>query len=688
MTFPHKPLLPIIFFFLCGCVYFNTFYNAETYFADALKLIEDSAMEKEDEIPSKAKNLLEKAINKCNIVIDEFPDSKYVDDAYFIIGKSGFLRSEFTIAEKHFSFIINEFPESEFYKESRIWLAYTQFKTGEVDTALIQFKNMETEKNSRDNRYLIFNALGDIHIEMDSVQTAFDYFDNAIEMARDSGQRIAVFNKIIRIAEKVQKYEIAVHYLEELEKQTNSPELRKSARLKWIDFNKILGEYDIILQEIDVLLGTAEYESMYLDLEMEKARIYMDRGDYSEGRTVLLTFIEQNIEKKDNKSKKARAEAYFILGESSLFNQFEFSAAREYFDKMSEEYNRSEFRTRTDKYLDLMDEYDEMKKQYIESVKKLEEEPKQESDSARVDLANSETDSTQTVDSLKIAEDEMNEIIEMEKGELDKGKDGESVKTAVVVPDSVLFAMCEMLVFDFGRKDSAVNRYQELVNKFPESNRMFKALYALSVFSEDSLNWRTELETRFPNYDEIDNEDEEIVITDSLESLRRTALDLIEIDPVGARDSIKYIGQFYNDALSIYFTAYISDNYLQDLEESKYYYKTYIDSFPNHEFHAKAKTRLDMIEQAIRDTLPPTEDTLGSPSELVDSLMNSNMPDSLKDSVDVPVNPTNFDSLWKNLQNRERMQFPGFNFSGSDSIMKFDSTMMKNFQNMRMKVED
>lgn len=689
-----KPIVSFILFLLFGCVYFNTFYNAETYFTQALKIIEDTAMEKEDEIPSKAKNLLEKAIDKCNIVLDEFPDSKYVDDAYFIIGKAGFLRREYTIAEKHFTHIVNELPESEFYKESRIWLAYTLFKTGKVDTAYIQFRKMETENNSRYNRYLIYNALGDILLVQDSIQTAFNYYDSAIDAARDSGQRIAVFNKLILTAEKVQKYELAVKYLEELEKQTDSPEVRKSARLKWIDFNKLLGEYDIILQEIDILLGTAEYESMSLDLEMEKARIYMDRGDYSQGRTELLTFIDQNLEKKDNKSKKARAEAYFILGESSLLNQFDFSASREYFEKMSEEYNRSEFRTRSDKYLDLMDEYDEMKKQYKESARRIEEEGlKIESDSLTVKIENTVNDTIPSIDSIQTAVIDSSEIIAMEKGEIksnEKDKEEKIKETVTVNPDSVLFAMCEMLVFDFGRKDSAVNRYNELVNKYPDSKRLFKAIYALTVFSEDSLHWKSELSTRFPNYLELEAEGEEIAEPDSLESLRRTALDYLDTDPLFARDSIKQIAMLYNDASSLYYTAYISDHILQELDETRSDYQTFVDSFPNHEYHSKAKNRLEMIEQAIRDTMPNTEDTSLIKSGLLDSILKNSLLDSTVDSTRIHIKTNNFDSLWKNLQNNDRKRIPGFNmnFNNSDSMMQFDSTMLRNIQNMRMRNQD
>ena len=61
----------------------------------------------------------------------------------------------------------------------------------------------------------------------------------------------------------------------------------------------------------------AEYETMYLDLELEKAQIFIDRGDLIEGRSVLLTFLENTSNKKDNNhkvgTKVAREEVIWVF---------------------------------------------------------------------------------------------------------------------------------------------------------------------------------------------------------------------------------------------------------------------------------------------------------------------------------------------------------------------------------------
>jgi len=88
---PHRHILLAVFSLaFVSCVYFNTFYNAETSFKKAMKIIEESPILDDDELPSQAKKLLGDAIDNSKLVIKEYPDSKYVDDAIFIIAKASF----------------------------------------------------------------------------------------------------------------------------------------------------------------------------------------------------------------------------------------------------------------------------------------------------------------------------------------------------------------------------------------------------------------------------------------------------------------------------------------------------------------------------------------------------------------------------------------------------------------------
>ena len=580
-----------------------------------MKTIEESAIEDSDDIPSKAKTQLEKAINKCNIIIDEFQDSKYVDDAYYIIGKAGFYRSEYNRALKSFNTLIENYPDSEFIYEAEIWHSYTQFKLGEIDSSQIKLESLlNIKKQTKENKYLIYTALGDINLEIDSVTKAFDYLDLAVKNANDKGSRISIFNKIIKIAEKENAYERAIKYLLLLEKQSDSKAVRRNARMKWIEFNKKLKKYDIILQEIDIMLGTAEYETMYLELELEKAQILIDKGDLISGRSVLLSFIEKSAEKKDNKYKKARAKSYFILGESSLFDEFDFASSREYFDKMTEEYNRSENRNKANKLLDMMDEFDVLKESYRKSLKSFSEVISDtiivEIDSLLIEEKDPIENEISDIDTSFIKQQILEETFNPEKNKK-AIKSSQSLKNKFIIgtPDSLLMLIGEMLVYDFGRMDSAANRYKELVSKFPESKFSPRAMYALTFYSIDSLDWKVTFNEKYPNPDFL-IEKEEKHIADDFSEIRMKILENFSLNPINTRDSLNKFFNRSNDPDALYLSAYISDYILNDLENSKHFYKVFVDSFPSHNYYNNAKNRFSEIEKAILDTMQKSSDSM------------------------------------------------------------------------------
>jgi len=63
-----------------SCVYFNTFYNARQYFEEAEKL----RLEKVGEtVPPSAIDAYGKVIEKSQVVLDKFPDSKYYPEVTF-----------------------------------------------------------------------------------------------------------------------------------------------------------------------------------------------------------------------------------------------------------------------------------------------------------------------------------------------------------------------------------------------------------------------------------------------------------------------------------------------------------------------------------------------------------------------------------------------------------------------------
>ena len=71
---------------LSGCVYYNTFFNAKKYFTEA----QDIGLKEDGKPTSNAINKYNKAIKKCGVVLSDYKDSKYADDALFLMARSLF----------------------------------------------------------------------------------------------------------------------------------------------------------------------------------------------------------------------------------------------------------------------------------------------------------------------------------------------------------------------------------------------------------------------------------------------------------------------------------------------------------------------------------------------------------------------------------------------------------------------
>ena len=121
LKFSNNSILFI--FFLFSCAYYNTFYNAQKAFKDAEEIINQTKKTEDGSIPEQAKKLLSSSIEKSQKVINKFPESKYIDDALFLIGKSSFLKEDYIFAKKYFNQLLLEFPNGDLDIETKIWLA-------------------------------------------------------------------------------------------------------------------------------------------------------------------------------------------------------------------------------------------------------------------------------------------------------------------------------------------------------------------------------------------------------------------------------------------------------------------------------------------------------------------------------------------------------------------------------------
>ena len=183
----RPPAISLIFLIagtltISGCAYFNTFYNAQNYFRTAEEEISKKATG--EKLTKKAEEALDKTIVNCNIVLEDFPESKLRDNALFLSAKSYYYRGEFSTAKKRLLRLKREHPASPFLEEAFLWLSRCKWKLGETEAAQSDLQTLSEslakERGNRHQRVQVAVTLGEIHIELGDRSAAADLSPSSI----------------------------------------------------------------------------------------------------------------------------------------------------------------------------------------------------------------------------------------------------------------------------------------------------------------------------------------------------------------------------------------------------------------------------------------------------------------------------------------------------------------------------
>jgi outer membrane protein assembly factor BamD (BamD/ComL family) len=87
---------------LAGCAHFNTLYNAELKYDEAMD-IKRTADPERDKISTQEVQLYKEAFERAARVVKYWPTSKWVDDALLIMGRASFEKGDYSTALRKYS---------------------------------------------------------------------------------------------------------------------------------------------------------------------------------------------------------------------------------------------------------------------------------------------------------------------------------------------------------------------------------------------------------------------------------------------------------------------------------------------------------------------------------------------------------------------------------------------------------
>jgi TolA-binding protein len=158
-----------------SCAYYNTLYNARKIYREAEKSSATSGSSREQ------REKYQKVIEKCAKVITEYPKSRWVDDAVFLMGMALLRQQEYDKSIRKFEEILTNFPESDYAPQARHQLAVARYRRQDYEAALADVERFLADYPRHELRFETLFLGGDVKGALGEDEAALAYYERVAE---------------------------------------------------------------------------------------------------------------------------------------------------------------------------------------------------------------------------------------------------------------------------------------------------------------------------------------------------------------------------------------------------------------------------------------------------------------------------------------------------------------------------
>lgn len=503
-------------------------------------------MEKAGEsIPVSAIDAYSKVIDKSRRVLEEYPDTRYRKNALLLIGKAHFYRQEYRLAEATFQQFADEFGET-YPFERGYWQAMVKWRQGKSQAALNALTSILDEPLSDDQKAQVHLSIAEIQLELNEDKLALENLLKGAELTRDADQRGQIYYRISVLAFDKQDYEMALSANKNVIRYALSKKRIEEANLQIVRIHRLLGDWDVVMSEIKSILVDDRFTRIHGNLELELVRLYQMQGKDDMAKNRLESII------KDYARSENSAEAYYMLGEIAINEDWDLDEAEKQFSQVTREYRKSQYTPTANLRVKQIKSY----KDSQTSITTLLE-----------TFVNTETDSVKSDSSA-----------------------ANEVQTADLSPNYESLAnhyynMGELEAFHFNRPTEAIIHFMEIIDSLPTTGQYIKSLFTAAYLAAQqgdttmAIALRDTLLDKFPRSEFADYMRKRYGMEDldgSSNQLFRQGELGWQTDPGGSLDIFKQILHQDEDsdvaARSAMFLAVMYDRHFAQADSAIYYY--------------------------------------------------------------------------------------------------------------------
>ena len=440
---PETILYSVLLIGLGGCAYFNTFYNAQQYYQEAEKI----RLQKEGEtIPITAMDKYGKTVQKCQKVLNDFPESKFKLDAILLMAKARFYRSDYDLALGNLK-TISEVGSEQQIEEAGYWRALCKWKKGNVQTGINELTVLLESSESKNIQSKCHLSLAEIAQELKEPETAMSHLQEGARLTQNRDEKGVIYGRLAEMAFNREEYELAEDGYSNVIAHSLSKNNVEKAHLQILKILRIQKKYRSASRKIKGMLADDKFNRISGNLELELVQLYRAQGEFSEIETRLESIVN------DYQRTLVSAEAYYQLGQIYTSEKWNLVKAKEYFDLVSKESSKSLFSP--------------MAKSRSKAISTYQEAEKDLDSHGNIPIEEDTTQAASYQDTL-------------------------STSVSIIIPERTVpelyYQLADLEAFSFNRYPQAIEFLNIIINEYLDSPFQAKSMFALAFVHESMGN--------------------------------------------------------------------------------------------------------------------------------------------------------------------------------------------------------
>lgn len=685
--------------------YFNTYFMASSDFDDAITLYRTSTVASFNRrldslnitppVSGEIKDKLTKVIERASKVIQLHKNSKFLDDAVLLIGKSYFYLGDYLQAERKFNEFLTNLSASDLYDEAMYYLGVTKMKLRKTEEASTILKNQVSTAKDKEVRSEAAAELGIDAFGKKNYKDAIDYFRKSIEYTSDNENKALKQFILARIYSLYAPTQAAKEFYKVLDYSSDF-DLAFYAKLNYGKSLDKERQFSKAYEELDNLRRKYREVPEYKQLtELELANNLYEQKKYKQA---IEGYFDVII---DYPASVAASDAYYYLANHYETIENSYLKALVNYKKSTEENPSSDFlflsRKKTDvfsRYFSLHEKIDTAFNVTIPTVNKELEKRRVIRNEEKGIIPNKFDDQNPPpngrengkgsgVRSADFTYTDFKDSIkenDVRKKKKDEGVNNKTEDT-LTTQDEIInnetpvdtssirrvhdekfnsyYELAELFLYDLKRVDSSVYYLKVILDKFSEEDKKSRTLYTLATIyannneADKANELYRELIQNYPNTI-FANESRKILGITTIELEEETVKEIYKdaekkLLAGASRDAITILTNLkdrYPESellpKTYYTLGWIYENVYRNKDSVIFYYRTVADKYPNSEYAQRIKDKLELLDVKIgTDTTGKKVllDSTGAKLPLDSNDVNNTNPEQSKENQGDLTNP-------------------------------------------------